>query len=214
MLDVLDFLGYMIFSTIEGFAVYALILYTFRYDLKRFFWHALLMIELVNLQSFITREEFSLSYISPIISLVTIMLFLTTIARIPIIWSMIISALGYISFALLQSIIVLASFGFLSIHEVQTVTYKGYLLQTITGITGTYIGYKVFKLGYGFTFEFEKQQRYKWEKPFIISLIIVFFISVGSMLYFRDFYLNCILLIVLLVIFLYYSIRKEREPFR
>ena len=112
MLDVLDFLGYMFFSTIEGFAVYALILYTFRYDLKRFFWHALLMIELVNLQSFITREEFSLSYISPIISLVTIMLFLTTIARIPIIWSMIISALGYISFALLQSIIVLLHLDF------------------------------------------------------------------------------------------------------
>ncbi|MFC5653518.1 hypothetical protein ACFPYJ_31245 [Paenibacillus solisilvae] len=209
-----EFLGYMFFSTIEGFAVYALILYIFRYDLKRFFWHALLMIELVNLQSYITREELSISYISPILSLVTVMLFLTTIARIPIIWSMIISALGYAAFALLQSVIVFASFGFLSINEVQTVAYKGYLLQTLTGAIGTFIGYKIYKLGYGFTFEFEKQQRYKWEKPLIIILMVIFFISIGSMLYFKDFYLNSILLVVLLIIFLYYSIRKEQEPIR
>ncbi|GGG09712.1 hypothetical protein [Paenibacillus abyssi] len=204
----MSFLGFMFFSTIEGIAVYALSLYIFRLDFKRFLWQALLMITLMNVQSFVLRSELSLAYLSPVISLLFTILFFMTIARVPLIWSMIMGVLGYAIYATLQALISFLSFGYLSIEIVQTDPLKGYILQSVSSLIAFLSAWKFYSLGYGFTFEFEKL-RFRSEQIIVVFLIAVFIIALGVVMYFKELYVILATFLVSMSIFLFYSIRKE-----
>ncbi|RKP49838.1 hypothetical protein D7Z26_18570 [Cohnella endophytica] len=204
------FLGYMSFSMIEGLAVYALILYIFRIQLMNFIWPVVLMITVTNLQSFFIRDELELTAISPIINIIFTILFLAIFIRIPIIWSMVMTITGYIAYALLQTLIILLSNGYLSLGQAQEYVWKGYLIQLIAGVLGTAIGWLLYKFGYGFSFEFEKL-RLKWERILVILLLIGFLVGLVVMIYFKAIFANFVVLVVALLIFLSYSLRKDQS---
>ncbi|MFB9325382.1 hypothetical protein ACFFSY_05535 [Paenibacillus aurantiacus] len=203
----MDFLGFMLFSTIEGVSMYALALYLFRYNFKHYLMHSLIIIEIINLQNLLTREELSsLAYIAPIVNIVITLLFFKTIARLPFIQSIFMTIVGFLGFAVLQTIIVLiCNF---TIVEVNTNQFKGYLLQFLTGVIGTGIGWYLYKRGLGFTFDFEKW-RFKGEQLFVTIIIIGFILALVAMMYFQDIYANVFGFVVALIIFLVYSIKKE-----
>lgn len=205
-----DFFLHMVFSTIEGLSVYAISLYTFRYNLKKYLWPVLLVVTLFNLISFGLGFEPEFTDLSPIVGIILTVLFLAISVKIPIIWALIVGAGGYFAFGLLQVSIVLLSGGYLSINEVQTVSYKGYLLQTLTGFIGIYIPYLAYKFGYGFSFEFRPLAK-KWETVLIVALILGSIVWLAFLLYVKHAPVIFLLFFVVLVLFLYYSIRKERE---
>lgn len=204
------FLGYMSFSLIEGLAVYALILSIFRFPFMKFIWPIVLMVTATNLQSFFIRDELALTTISPIINSVITILFLAIFMRIPVIWSMVMTVTGYLAFGVLQSSIIMLSNGYLSLGQAQEFVWKVYLIQLITGVLGTSISWLLYKLGYGFSFEFEKL-RLKWERAFVILLLIGFLIGLGIMMYFKAIFTNFIVFAIALFIFLSYSLRKEQS---
>ncbi|MCQ6559743.1 hypothetical protein [Paenibacillus mendelii] len=202
----MDFIWFMLFSTLEGIAVYALALYIFRYNFKRFVWHSLIIIELINLQNYLTREDLSsISYIAPIINILITILFLKIIVRIPILQSMFMTVVGYIVYMALQTFIISFSF---SLSEIQEDPLKGYLVQFLTGFFGTLIGWTLYRRGFGFTFDFERL-RFKGEQLLVIVLIIGFIIALLLMMYFQDVYANLFGFLLSLFVFLFYSIRKE-----
>ncbi len=71
----MDFALFMIFSTIEGLATYALALYIFRMDLKKYIWHVLLIILLVNFQNYVIRDMLELSMLAPLVNIIISVLF-------------------------------------------------------------------------------------------------------------------------------------------
>ncbi len=204
------FLGYMIFSTFDGLAVYALILYIFRIQLMNYIWPVVLMITATNLQSFIIRDEFALTAISPIINVGLTILFLAIFIRIPIIWSVVMTITGYTAFIVLQTLLILLSDDYLSLSQLQEFVWKGYLLQSITGLSGVAIGFFLYKMGYGFSFEFEKL-RIKWERIFVILLLLSCLIVLCVMMYFKQIFMNLLVFAIALFIFLSYSLRKEES---
>jgi len=204
----INFLLFLFFSTIEGVSVYALTLYIFRFDLRTYLIPVLVIVLLMNLQSYAIREDTELSYLVPIINLVFSMLFMATIVRVPFIWSLITGVTGYFAFGLLQTVIVYLSFGFLSIEQVQTVALKGYYLQALTGIIGVYLGWMLYKFGLGFSFEFEKL-RLKRENVLIILFISVLLILFGVLIYNGNAFVNLIYFLVSMIVFLWYAVKKE-----
>lgn len=202
-----DFLLFMIFSTFEGMAIYSLALYTFRMDFMRYLWHSIVIIEFINLQNFFTREEIAnASVLAPILNLLITMLFFVAIARVPLIWSMLMTITGFLFYVLLQTILLFSIFQ--GVQAVQENPINGYIIQFLTGAIGTLVGRFLYKKGYGFTFDFDKISLRK-EKYLIISMIIVFILSLGAMMFYQNLYVNFIGFLASLLVFLYYSIRRE-----
>jgi hypothetical protein len=203
-----DIFGFIFFSSFEGLAAFALSFYIFRFDLMKHIKSVLIMILLINIQNYVLREELSLSSIAPIINLIITVLFLALIVKIPLIWSMVMTLTGYISFALIQTIIIFLSFGYFSPQETQDDYWRIYQGQLLTGVIGVTVGWLIYKFGYGFTYEFMKL-RFKRERIFLISIITFFLFVVGIMFFFRDVFINLLVFGVILAVFLVYSIKKD-----
>lgn len=205
-----QFIPFIFFSGIEGLAVYAIILFMFRYNFFKYFKPAAVMVLLIAVQSFFMREEFehSLSFLSPLISIASTFLFLAIFVQVPIIWSIMMTLTGYFGYALLQSLIVSLSFGWFSIDAIQAIPVRGYILQVISSAIGFYVLYKIYRKGYGFTFNLDKL-RFSLERVLIPAIIIIFIISLAIMMYFKDVFLNLFGFLVALIIFLIFFFRKE-----
>jgi len=202
-------LGFLIFSTIEGLSVYAITLYLFRFNPRKYLVQISVMSVLMSLQSYLFRE-YSLTFIAPLGFLICTILFLATVMRIPLIWSAVMAITGYFSFAALQTLIVALSFGYLSVDEVQSVALKGYLLQTISAVLMYYTGIKLYRKGLGFTYEFERI-RLRWERIVVVSLILSLFVVLGAIVIYNVIYINLAVFVICLVGFLFYSFRKETD---
>jgi len=206
---VTHFLLFMLFSTIEGLSIYAVALYVFRFDLKKYFWHSLLIIEIINFQNYLTRENIeSLSYIAPIVNLIITALFFSTIVRIPLIWSFLMTIVGYSASIVIQAVFINFLF---SLEEIKTDPIKGYLFQLLTGIL-IFISLYLYRKGYGFTFDFEKL-RFKKEHIIIILLIVAFVVFLGIMMQLLNVFVGLVGFVIALLIFLFYSIKKEAEEY-
>ena len=204
-----NLLEYVSFSTFEGFAVFALSLFIFRYNFFRYFWPCLLMNVAINLQSFFIRNELSLTSIAPVLNLLIIILFLAIFIRIPILGAAIMSLTGYAAFVALQTLLVIiVENNGTSMEIIKANSSLVYSIQTLSGVIGVGIGWVLYHFGYGFSYGFLKR-RFKWERVFIIGSLLVFLISLGWMMYYKAVYTNLYILSISLLVFLYYSFRKE-----
>lgn len=204
-----DFLLFMVFSTIEGLAVYAFMLYIFRFKLTDYILPVLILIILMNLQSFYMREDTQFPYVVPVINLLFSVLFMKFIVRMSLLGSVVSAGIGYIAFSVVQLLIVFSSGGYLSVEGVQTVPYKGYILQLLTGVVGVIIAQGLYKFGIGFTSDFEKF-RFKCEGKIVLITCILFTLGMGAVVYIGDLYILLTFFITSMMVFLYYAMRKER----
>ncbi|MEK4351313.1 hypothetical protein MKX41_10735 [Paenibacillus sp. FSL R5-0475] len=201
-------LSFMLFSTIEAFAWVSLCMAIFRFKTSDYVYKILLVTLFMNLQSFILRNELSLSYLVPVINILFIAYLFTTIVRVSFIGSLTISAVGMASFALIQWLIATLFFG--SMEAVETSVEYGYLVQLLSAIIVIPLGFFLYKFGYGFSYDFERF-RLKHERLIVISSILTFLIIVTTVLYLKEIWSVIILLTVSLMFFLRYAVQKERE---
>ncbi|MBM7563811.1 hypothetical protein [Paenibacillus sacheonensis] len=204
-----DFAFFMFFSTLEGISLYTLALYCFRVNFERYFWHSILIIELINYQNYLTRhfnveDAFA---VAPIVNLVITMLFFKTIVRVPLIWSIFMTLTGFAFFMAIQTIIVYSVFG--GVSHMQDKEIYGYFVQLLTGAI-CYGGSRFLYLkGYGFTFDLEKLRL--WGEGMIVTLLIVILIVGFIYLIFQqNLFWNLVGSLAGLFIFLYYSVRREK----
>ncbi|WP_308635005.1 hypothetical protein [Paenibacillus silvisoli] len=204
----LDFFPFMFFSTFEGLAVYALAFYVFRFDFKRYIGHSLIIIEIINLQNFLTREEVTaVSNLAPVINLIVTIIFFRTIARIPLLGSLVMACFGYASMIAIQAGLIFSLF---SLDQIHAHPLKGHIVQLLTGMIGIITGWQIYKRGYGFAKDFEKF-RFKWEHMLVLFMTGAFIVLLGFMMYFLDVFGSLIGFVVSLILLLLYSLRKERE---
>ncbi len=161
---------------------------------------------LINLQSFVMRNEIDMSYLAPLITVIIFIFFYSAIVKLPLMWSALCTILGYTLYALIQVFYVYTLFG--SIESAQSSIADGYILQTITATTGILGSWILYKLGLGFAFDFDKL-RFKSEHVLLISLIIIVLFLMAILFYFNQMWLLLIFFGITFVILLYYSIRTE-----
>ncbi|MFC4103102.1 hypothetical protein [Paenibacillus xanthanilyticus] len=206
----MEFLLFMLFSIVEMIGIFALTLYVFRFNLMNSVVPVLISVTLMNVQSYLIREDTTLSYIVPVLNLIFIILFVWAILRQPFVGSIFVGTIGVVAGGLLQSLLIYLSNGYLSVEEVQTVAIKGYYLQTLTGFIAFAIGATLYKFGIGFSFDLEKL-RIKKERFFLPIIIVLLILGLGVLMYFLDVYINLLTFVIALLFFLYYSVKKEVE---
>lgn len=199
---------FMLFSTLEGIGLLALMLSLFRFKITQFMWPALFTILIMNLQSYIMRNELSLSYLAPIINIVIFIFFIATVVKEPIVGSALITITGYLAYALLQTALVPILIG--SIREVQNSLINGYILQSGSFVLDGLLAWALYRYGKGFSFDFEIF-RLKKENIIVVSLIIATLAAFGIILFKNDILVNGIFFAFSLLLFLYYAVMKERS---
>jgi len=207
----MEAIWFMVFSTFETLAIYSLIMTLLRFKTTEYIWQALLVMILANLQSYIMRNELSLDFLAPLITVMIFVFLFSAIIKIPVIWSAICTIIGYMFYALIQTVYLTTVFG--SINAIQTDPAKGYILQVLSGATGLLISWLMYRFGIGFKYDLEKL-RIKFEHILLIALIIVVLILIAILFYLNRLWLHLLFFGITFGIFLYYAINtEERESY-
>ncbi|ASS64702.1 hypothetical protein [Paenibacillus sp. RUD330] len=207
---VAEFLGFMFFGSIEGFALIALVLALYRFKISESYWPVGITVFLMTLQSFLLREELQIAVLVPIVNAIFISLMLTIFLKVPAHWALFVSLAGYVGYIIFQIVISTASFGVFSQAAVEESLFKGYLLQLLTAAPVYYISRYLYSRGLGFSFDFD-EKRLKHEGTVIVISVIIVLVSFGFVLYSRDRFLMLVVLLAAMAFFLYYSIIRERK---
>ena len=198
----------MFFSTVEAFSLYWLIMTLFRYKAQHYAWQALYVILLINLQSYILRNEFELANYVPLICMLIYILLFKFIVKIPLIWSFIATVLGYGIFVFIQTLLIRYMFG--SIQELQAQVWNGYLFQTVSACVALLLSWILYKTGLGFKFDFEKM-KLNFENVIVIFITILFLLLVSIVFYYNKYTINILFFAAISFFLLYYAIKKERK---
>lgn len=199
--------GFMFFSTLEAFSWFLLSMYLFRYKPFKYAGSALIVIFLMNLDSFILRNELSLANYVPLINILIFVFYYAVVVKIPLIGSLIVTLAGFAGFGLIQAALTFILFG--SIEAAQSTLSNGYALQTATAIVVSLLGVVPYKFGYGIAIPFEKL-KFKLEEIITSVLMILFLCIISFVLYANNLLLLIILFGVTLGYLLYFSVKKDR----
>lgn len=199
---------FMFFSTIEIMSIFYLIMSLFRFKFHHYFWQAMFVTLIINLQSYLVRNELGMSNLAPLILVIIFILFFATVVKLPLIFSIIASITGYAIFAVIQTALVFVVFG--SISSIEGSKTNGYILQVLTAAVICSFFWFFYRKGKGFTFDLEKL-RLKWEDIILTVLIIIFLLGISILLYYNEIFLNIIFFLVVAIFFVYYSKRKDKE---
>ncbi|CAM3369833.1 MULTISPECIES: hypothetical protein [Paenibacillus] len=200
--------GFMFFSTLEAFSWFLLSMYIFRYKPFKYAGSALIVIFLMNLDSFILRNELSLANYVPLINILIFVFYYAVVVKIPLIGSLIVTLAGFAGFGLIQAALTFILFG--SIEAAQSTVSNGYALQTATAIVVFIVGVVPYKLGYGISVPFEKM-KFKLEEIITSILMVLFLCIISFVLYVNNLMLLVLLFAVTLGYLLYFSVMKDRS---
>ncbi|WP_340014635.1 hypothetical protein [Paenibacillus sp. FSL K6-1318] len=200
--------GFMFFSTIEAFSWFLLSMYLFRYKPFKHVWSALTVILLMNLQSFILRNELELANYAPLINILIFVFYYAAIVRVPLIGSFIITLAGFAGFGLIQVGLTYTLFG--SIEAAQSSLTNGYVLQTATAVIVSLLGFIPNKFGYGIPLPFEKL-KFRLEEVITSILMFLFLCIISFVLYVNSLFLLILLFSITLGYLLYFSVKKDRS---
>lgn len=203
--------AFFIFSTFESASIFALTFYLFRFGVKPYLKEILFASLMITSISYSVRIELELPTIFPFISILIYAFFIYLILRVPYIWSLIMSGICFILFAVLQTSLLFLFIVLDLIEFNRVVNYEidGFLLQTISSVINLFAGYFLYHKGYGFTFSFNSF-RWKNENIVIITTIFISYIYLTAQLVSKNWALGILIGIFLLVLLLYFTFRKER----
>ncbi|PYE52475.1 hypothetical protein HUB98_26590 [Paenibacillus barcinonensis] len=202
---------FLLFSTLETMSAFALMLAIFRIKVRKYIWPGLFMSLLINFQSYLMREEASMSALAPALSTILFILLITTVVKVPVMWSSIIAIVGTFSYTVVQTVILFSFFRGVDTSTLAT-SVEGAALQAATSVVAIGVTYFLLKFKIGFTADFEKF-RFKWEH-IGVAAFIVFSLMASTVMFYLDNMLLVIAHMALAVgLFLYYAIRKERDEY-
>ncbi|ASA20893.1 hypothetical protein [Paenibacillus donghaensis] len=163
---------------------------------------------LINLQSYVFRNDFSLGNMMPLVTILCFILYFSSLVRMSLVLSVLATISGFVIFGVVQTGLALLLFG--SIESAQASLSHGYVLQTSSGIVIIVFSWLLYRLGYGFTFEMDRL-RFRFEDITVILMILLFLISISSVLYYNKIYINILYFAATSMYLLYYAVRKDRS---
>lgn len=199
--------GFILFSTIEGIGIFALMLSIFRLKATDYAWPALFVISLMVLQSYVLRNVLEFGFLVPIINIVLFILLLVAVIRIPVLWSAVITLSGYLAFTIIQMGLVVFLFGESS--NLDLLRFNAFSMQLMSGLLSVGAAYLLYKFGIGFMFDFGKL-RFRWEGITVGLLILSFLLSFSYLMYINQLEFFITFLPFTLLFLLYYAFQKEK----
>ncbi|BBH18711.1 hypothetical protein Back11_00560 [Paenibacillus baekrokdamisoli] len=206
----MEFFLFMLFSLIESIALFSISFALYRLKFTQYLSPSLIMMIIINLVSFYLRKEVELADYAPVAILVLLVLFMMAVVKMPAFWALFVSLSGILFFGLLQTVIIQLSVDYLSLGQIHTYAWKGYFLQTLTGLLGYSISNFMYKRGIGFSFEFVQPL---FKRVTLISMIVIILIALafGAVLFIGNSYIASIIYFIGLAFLLYFALKKEVE---
>ncbi len=198
---------FVLFSSIESLAAFVLMTKLFRLRPMEYIWPALAVFLLMGLQSYFLRTELELSYIVPAASLLSFVLILTFVARVPIIWSAIIGAMGMFAYVAIQGIVILGGFG--EYDSSMQYSRTGELIQLISSGLTFLIAYVLHQFKLGFIADFDSL-RFRFEHIIVVVLVVSALIASAVVMYNNQLTHIIVFMAAASAILFYYALRKER----
>lgn len=209
----MNFWLYVGVSAIEGFSVFTITLAIFRYNVLNYVRQAVVINLLIAVATYTFRQEGMSSY-TPILTFILLAFFISILANIKIYWSVVMAVAGYISFLVLQTVVVLIAvkLGLLNLTDVQNNEFSPivYTTQFIVSFIVIFISYTLYRKGLGFAFDFTASkaggEKYIGAIIAAASLVIIFLLFFKSQML-----LVWVILLIILAFLLHILIKKESE---
>ncbi|MCC3377269.1 hypothetical protein [Cohnella sp. REN36] len=206
---------FVVFSTVEAFSMFTIMLHLFRFDVRNYYKQLLAMSFLMSMFSLSIWKELQLSDYAPLISIVIFTLFIFFTLRVSIVGSVIVVLFGYISYALVQTLVLLGMEG----YETTSIFYpsdhrvEGYILQAVSSAITLLISQALYKRGYGFTFPLDRfKWRDEWENRIMFVILCAGILFVALIPTFKNSLLWVVLVCIFILAFLIYLyIQKEKR---
>jgi hypothetical protein len=216
---------FYIFSTYECMSLFILIMAVFRFPILKNKIKIVLSCLLVTTVSLIVTKtglhEFNIFIQIPLVVLIFRYIFKENEK-----YSIWISVSGYISFLMIQGVIVmlLLIYNLIQAQDIQPFTSKGYAIQAFTSTIIIVIGLFLKKYNEGFSFDFsdvfKKKRNSKSYKPYAVLAIIFFIITASTYpIFFYGSNLTNTFLVTVVLSFLsfsllvFLSIKRNKEEF-
>ncbi|MCM3785644.1 hypothetical protein M3231_22000 [Neobacillus mesonae] len=197
----------MLFSSLETFALFILIITLFKINSVVYAKRVILVIMLINLQSYLLRNELNVDSLAPFVTIVILTLFFNIIVKIPLIPAAFRTILGFVMYEAIQSLLLMIMY-----QDIEVVTLdasSSYVLQTVSSALLIIITWLIYKYDFGFNYQYDKL-KLKFEYWIVNALMLIFMILVSYILYMNQIWLNFMFFSLNLGYFLFFEI-KERN---
>jgi hypothetical protein len=216
----MNFFLFNLFSTIEVIAVIILMLSIFKYRVMDYIPQILLTSLTMSLISHTIHFEFENNSVVPIVSIIVLFIFVWLAFRVALLYAMIISVVGYVTYGLLQTVIVyiLQFTGLVSLDTaLKPYSLLGYLMQLITSIVACLISYQIRKKNFGFNWiPYSSSAKFRLKGDniilFITVIVSVFVIGLAFFLFLTGYVhliANFILIFIVLALLFYLASKQE-----
>lgn len=211
---VLDFIGSVIATSIEGIGLFFLTLYVFRFKPREDMQAIIIANILVSVSNYLMEKyQFFFDY-SPLVNIIVMLLVFMFVIRVSFLYSILMTVVGIVAGFIIQGILILTFtvFNSVSLQELRLEDVK-YVLQVISGILYFAIGYYLYKNGIGFSkVPFTQTFKIKLSKfSLMVTLTFLFLLSLCTVLIsFNNVVLGCSVFMFLAMILTYALYRKEK----
>lgn len=218
-MEFVKFLVFTLFSSVEYAAILIFTFSLFKIQFGWFKYHMAFVCVSLSYVSFTMRED-QLGFVSPFVQLALLILFMWLLFQIHLGYAAFITTVGYISYGLMQAIIILPAK--IIFNELEPFTSKMYFVALITSSVFFLISYIVRRKNWGYSFvPFSDRLEMSIKRGNLLFLLVILFllIGVGIAYYFTvtikttlSFLIAFIaLLLIEVVILITFSNKKERE---
>ncbi|WP_322924618.1 hypothetical protein [Paenibacillus campi] len=204
----LETMRFVFFSGVETFAAFTLMLSIFRLNPLHFFWPTSFIFLVFSMISYLLRDASQMSYIVPALSLIMFALLIKIFLSVPILWSAIIGLSGWLIYMVMQAFVILTLFG--SFTPDMQFSGAGTIIQIVSSAVAFSAAAFLQRFHIGFIADFERL-RFKFEDISVLLFTCAALVAAAIAVYRNNLQHVIVLFIILAGLFIYYSIRKERE---
>ena len=207
----MDFIWYVLFSTLEGMSTLICMFCLFRFGIRRYELKIFIASLLFSLLSYALRVELNFEDFFPVVMLIMFWLFAYVIIKIPLFWSFVISVISNTFVFALQTVLLLLSIrtNLVSLEGVQSYQFDARILQGLSAFVTISLSLFLYKKGFGFSFTFDTF-KLKSENTFMLSIVCVSFIILLVVFILQNLFYGAIVAALLFIYMLYLGVRKER----
>jgi hypothetical protein len=213
----MEFLLFVVFSSMEYLAIFAIMFALFRFEYKFYHNSVIFICGVLSFVSYSLRYGFEQEFLGPIVHILLIFAFLYYIFQVQVFYAGVMSVTGFLAYVIIQTItlVILNFSGVIKFGEVQPNTWEGYLIQIISCLLAFSIIFLIKRKNFGFAYVPHGQRAFVAYKG--LNKIFLYFIILGtiatSILFELDneplLLIMTGVLIAIFIIIIYLSIRKE-----
>lgn len=218
----MDFVLYIVFSSLEYLAIFALTFALFRFEYKVYHNSVLFVSAMLAFVSYSIRISFDQPIIDPIATVLLMYAFMHYIFQVQVFYSAVMTVTGYIAYGIVQSSVIfgLDLVGILTLEQVKPNTIYGYVTQLVSIAIALVITALLKRKNFGFAYVphgHRANVKYRGlNRLFLITLILASAMAWITLYYNVEasalpFFLMTIPLIVIFGFLIYLSVRKEKN---